>query len=162
MSLKPVNHALFAAFLLFALPVSGAQDTNSSTQALDQLRLLQKKLAKNDTPNMVQDTENAAPLSPAPTVATNPRPVEKTPTETTAPAQVVPPSANSITTSDDEAKTIDALAFRGVEAQMFPLDSEKIQAIRKKYTPNVYFRLAAHHPKHAITHRWLTAVNLLP
>ncbi|HVT63473.1 MAG TPA: DotH/IcmK family type IV secretion protein [Legionellaceae bacterium] len=129
-------------------PVIGASNTDSSAQALDQLRLLQKKLAK-DSPNMVQEPESHAPIAPAPTAHADTRAaavakaaavvraqqeerlraMKKAAHEKEAQAAIPP----TLLSSMDESKAVDELAFKNVEGQLFPLDPERIQELRKKY-----------------------------
>ncbi len=157
MRVKLLNYAVFIGFigLSVSTAVVFAQDNVSSTQALDQLRILQKKLAK-DSPNMAQDLDAVAsanspastptPINPRAVAANNPRAVaargapsrlaqraaESSPTLPTAPSMPVTLS------SDEEGEMIDELAFKGVENQLFPLDPEKIQNLRKKYNQNEF------------------------
>ncbi|MCR9192454.1 MAG: DotH/IcmK family type IV secretion protein [Gammaproteobacteria bacterium] len=147
--------------LSLVFSVARADDAPSSTQALDQLRILQKKLAK-DSPNMAQQGQGAkqdAPSDAASTdaasntnasAATAPsktasssaslaakkiRAVRQKQAKKKAPAASAAPAEPALVmSSEDEAEGVDELAFGGVEAQLFPLNSDRIHKLRKKYT----------------------------
>ena len=110
-----------------------AQDNGSTNQALDQLRMLQKKLAK-DSPNMVQPSVpgSAADISKLAVKTPNQQASQAQPTAPT-PGPAVSPQPASVITAEDEAESVDGLAFRGVESQLFPLNTDKIQSLKKKY-----------------------------
>lgn len=113
-----------------------AQDNVSTTQALDQLRMLQKKLAK-DAPNMVQE----AP--PATSAAQNPAKPMVAQAQNKVPPAAAPAQATSgEITAAEEIDAVDELAFKGVEAQLFPLDSDEIQTLKKKYMDTEYAKAA--------------------
>ncbi|MGV3739823.1 MAG: DotH/IcmK family type IV secretion protein [Gammaproteobacteria bacterium] len=113
------------------------QDDASAKTALEQLRMLQKKLAVN-APNMVQETPAAGPAAQnaaRPAVqAQNKPPVTPAPT----PAQ----TTNGEVTVAEEIDAVDELAFKGVESQLFPLDSDKIQTLKKRYMDTEYAKAA--------------------
>ncbi|PJD90568.1 MAG: type IV secretion protein IcmK [Legionella sp.] len=150
MSFKFLNPIVIIALsaLSASTTTAWADENVSSAQALDQLRILQKKLSK-DSPNMVQeqDSDAAAPLTPAPVAATNVRSAARgrgarsrapQPTAEKSTPAIVAPSAPVTLTSEEESDAIDELAFKGVEAQLFPLDPKKIQDLRKKYNQNEF------------------------
>ncbi|MBP6918204.1 MAG: DotH/IcmK family type IV secretion protein [Legionellaceae bacterium] len=120
-----------------------AQDNGSTNQALDQLRMLQKKLAK-DSPNMVQSS------GPGPAVDMKSKPAGQLPNQQASQAQpsaptpipTVSPPPTSVITAEDEAESVDELAFRGVEAQLFPLNTDKIQSLKKKYEETEFAKAA--------------------
>lgn len=115
-------------------------DNASTTQALDQLRMLQKKLAK-DSPNMVQEAPPGRLAAPA---AANQAGAGEAPAQAQPqPSKAAPgPAAAVVITPEDESNAIDNLAFKGVEAQLFPLDSEKIQTLKKRYIDTEYAKAA--------------------
>ena len=118
-----------------------AQDNVSATQALDQLKMLQKKLAK-DAPSMVQETTPTT--GPSAQNATTPSEAQPRPQDKAASPKTGNSTApvNSETIVDAEVNSVDDLAFKGVEAQLFPLDSDKIQTLKKKYMETEYAKAA--------------------
>lgn len=114
--------------------------TSSSQQALEQLRLLQRRMspqteATNNVPSLTQTTVNTTTTRREP-------PASVTPAQAQAPAPVVlnPVDSNVPTTS--ESDTIDALAFDEVTDQMFPLTPEQIMQIKQKYQTQEYAKAA--------------------
>lgn len=133
-----------------------AQDNASTNQALDQLRLLQKKLAK-ESPNMVQPaTPNASPPS-------KPKTASKLPVKPSVPTPTPPaaPQASTALTVEEEAESVDELAFRGVESQLFALNPDKIQSLKKKYEDTEFAKAASPYtpPRPTATSKF---VNLSP
>lgn len=141
---------VIGCFQVIATP-AWAQDAGSSNQALEQLRMLQQNLKKS-SPNMVQE---APPTNANPTVSvalTNQatkgrqpvpnRPVPK-PAPIQAPAGVASSSQeNGAVTLEEEADSLDSLAYKGVEAQLFPLNSERIRSLKKRYTETEFAKAA--------------------
>jgi len=110
-----------------------ATDTNSSKQALEQLRLLQNRLSENPTsaskaPRGRKDS-NSAPSEESATLLK-----VKGPQVSTVMASA---DGNAIPTAEDK-NAINELAFEGVEQQLFPLDPEQIIKIRKKYNQSEF------------------------
>lgn len=100
-----------------------AQNNDNSSQALQQLRLLQQKLSKgststpdNQTSNTQQSTENKQP-TPPPTSSTNNQGQSQLP----------------VISSQSEQELIDAKAFEELERQMYPLTPAQIHQLKKKY-----------------------------
>lgn len=142
-----------------------AEENASANQALDQLRLLQKKLAQ-DSPNMVQSAASVPSGAPQnanlpikPTVATV-LPV-KPPVPKPVPPTLPIPQASAALTAEEEAESVDELAFRGVESQIFALNPDRIQALKKKYDEAEFAKAASPTtpPKPTATSKF---VNLSP
>lgn len=175
---------IYGLYGIVAMTPAWAADNVSATQALDQLRILQKNLIK-DSPNMVKDQSvnaqlpaqtpaQATPTQPTaptpPTVAppaaqaapNAPTPEPLSPPNMVTPGQAAvnpPPSVTSAT--EEEAKSLDDLAFKGVASQLFPLDPEKIHTLKEKYAETEYAKAAsaATPPKPTATSQF---VNLSP
>ena len=152
------------AYLNVVITPAWAADNTSTTQALDQLRILQKNL--RTSPNMVQ---SAAPTtSPAVAQDSEPTPTEKPANEQVVsgrkPAPIMPVTPTQPTptiSAADEAQSIDDLAFKGVQSQLFPLDSEKIHSLKKKFVQTEFAKAASADtpPKPTATSKF---VNLSP
>ncbi|HBI21225.1 MAG TPA: type IV secretion protein IcmK [Legionella sp.] len=102
-----------------------------STQALEQLRLLQKRMSGTDEPSNVKN-DSATGRMPAP--PSN----EK---KQAALNLIKGGSSNLPTQADKDA--IDALAFDGVAEQMFPLTPEQIIRIKQMYQTAEYAKSAS-------------------
>lgn len=146
---------------LIALP-AWAQETVSSGQALDQLRLLQKKFSQN-APNMVDEnpSSGAKGSTQAKPEAPNPQ-AQAAPVKPTASEEALSISKSApVITSVEEAETLDDLAFKGVESQLFPLDPEKIHTLKQRYNQTEFAKAASADtpPKPTATSQF---VNLSP
>lgn len=162
--MKYCNQIHSASFLLMLVCVlhsgwSFSEDkVSSSQQALEQLRLLQKRMAPstdaaaNTTSNASELAETTAPARQA--VATN-TPKQDTP----PPATLNPVDDNVPTTSEND--TIDELAFDQVNDQLFPLTPEQIIRIKKKNDSQEFAKAATPNtpPKPTATSQF---VNLSP
>ena len=102
-----------------------------STQALEQLRLLQKRMSGNDAAPTTKTKDD---------LATGPLPVPSL-EEKRAALNAMGSSANKLPTSEDK-NTIDSLAFDGVAEQMFPLTPEQIIRIKQMYQTAEYAKSA--------------------
>lgn len=128
---------IIMVYLSIDSALTWAQET-SAAQALAQLQILQKKLAKN-APNMVQETPATPAEQNTANASTQPKTQDK-----------APEPASKATTAQSNAETIpemvndgvDDLAFKGVESQLFPLDTDKIQTLKKKYIDTEYAKAA--------------------
>ena len=109
-----------------------AADTVKSTQALEQLRLLQKRMSGNDAAPTTKTKDD---------LATGPLPVPSL-EEKRAALNAMGSSANKLPTSEDK-NTIDSLAFDGVAEQMFPLTPEQIIRIKQMYQTAEYAKSAS-------------------
>jgi intracellular multiplication protein IcmK len=126
-----------------------AQDGGSTSQALEQLRILQQNLKKT-APNMVPESAPSVPATPVATATETPteapKPVQNSPASqanATPPDNANVPQSSATSLVDEEAESVDALAFKGVEAQLFPLDSDKIQTLKKKYVETEFAKAAS-------------------
>jgi len=149
----------FIMMLCFSIPTQ-AEQADSAQQALEQLRILQQRLAP--TPGATQQTPGTnQPNQQVP--AGRPVRIER------AAPQVSPPSVgaaratskedNLLPSSDEES--IDSLAFDGVKEQMFPLTPEQIIRIKQMYHTSEYAQAstAGTPPKPTATSQF---VNLSP
>lgn len=126
--------ALLSLLLISNLPNAAVEQTDSAQQALQQLRLLQQRLAtKNPGQNSSGTADQTAsngvsqpvPHIDNPTIQQgNNNPLLPAPPSSQEPAQV-------LTTIDNEL--IDNKAFEGVTRQMFPLTPEQIIRLKQMY-----------------------------
>ncbi len=153
---------------LISFSISAAEDANSTNQALQQLRMLQQRLAPataapttaittsttTTDSNSGRGTQVATglPQAPAPQTITQ---TTQTVTQTTTAAN----EANPPEISDKEI--VDSLAFDGVTQQLFPLTPEQIIRIKQMYNTNEYAKAspAGTPPKPTATSQF---VNLSP
>jgi len=104
-----------------------ADNANSSQQALEQLRLLQKRMAPT-TPEVKANVTVPAAVAASP------------------PPQIRPdilaanklPAGNGNVPSKSETDTIDSLAFDSVKEQIFPLSSEELIRLKQEYQTHEY------------------------
>ncbi|MCX7091314.1 MAG: DotH/IcmK family type IV secretion protein [Legionellales bacterium] len=166
--------ALYISYLMVVMTPAWAAENVSSAQALDQLRLLQRSLAK-ESPNMVKDQVALGPKTPVQASANPPKSVEQlaqvdksVAVEGTAAAQQraepEPPGLvmqPAIAVPDEEAQALDDLAFKGVASQLFPLNPEKIHVLKEKFAETEYAKAASAStpPKPTATSQF---VNLSP
>ena len=135
--------------LLFITLAYSANQPDSAQQALEQLRILQHRLA----PNAVES--NKEKLTP-----------KGTKTETPAPAATERPASKNPTTkqmvvNESDKETIESLAFEGATQQLFPLKPDEIIKIKQLYQTNEYAQVspAGVPPKPTATSQF---VNLSP
>ncbi len=104
-------------------PLAFGEQTGSAKQALEQLRMLQKRLApqgeSTDKSKDKEDPSTMPPPAPKPTVQ-----VKKTEALVNR-TQLVP--------SQTDKEVIDSLAFEGVGQQLFPLSPEQIVHLKQMY-----------------------------
>ncbi len=108
-----------------ACVIDARADNNSTStqQALEQLRLLQKR------------------MSPGSEGANNKQVLMPVPAKPEAPAIVMNSVGNAVPTTS-EKDTIDSLAFDDVTDQLFPLTPEQIMRIKKQYQTQEYAKTA--------------------
>ncbi len=106
--------------MFYDAPVFCTESTNSSQQALEQLRLLQKRMAP------AKEASRASSQS-KPVV----NPIQKENTQIAS-----NPAGNIPSTSEKE--TIDGLAFDEVEDQLFPMTPEQVLRLKQTYQTNEY------------------------
>ena len=143
---KPDYRILFVLSIILFVPKSFAQNTSPTSQALDQLKLLQNKFSQNTG----AQPESSPPASSAasakhPDVATKMKMQVKqmSNAKTAAPeknAPMAPPM--HLPGTENENKMIDSLAFSGVENQLFPLDKEKIHKLKRDYHEDEFAKAA--------------------
>lgn len=128
---------LFAPFVYSASTVPPPQ-ANSAQQALEQLRMLQHRLA---------------PTAPATDPAVSDKEKSKTAAQQTPPADqknasatVAPPppvvSGDGLALTASDNDTVDTMAFEGVTQQMFPLSPEEIIRLKQLYHTSEYAEAA--------------------
>nr|WP_229669370.1 DotH/IcmK family type IV secretion protein [Legionella impletisoli] len=103
-----------------------AQQTDSAQQALEQLRMLQKRLAADSGTKEAEGAQkqDAAQKQPAdPNQAQN---------------QKAGAIAAPVTISPSENETLDKLAYEGMTQQLFPLSPEEIIRLKQMYHTNEY------------------------
>lgn len=149
------------------ISVYAASDANSTQQALQQLHLLQQRLAQsapagsagsaqpNNPPNAGKRAQAATP-GPAPTTAAPP-----TPTPGVNAAAAAPSPLGGEVLSDTENELIDLKSFEGVTRQLFPLAPEQILRLRQLYQSREFAQTstAGTPPKPTATSQF---VNLSP
>jgi intracellular multiplication protein IcmK len=126
--------ALIVGLTQVSIAYSAADQSATAKQALEQLRMLQKRLApgqeaeekKNIKTEKTQEKSDEAqkPL-PAP-------PVEA------AEKKLTTAGRNDVAPSQSDKEVIDALAFDGVGQQLFPLSPEQILRLKQMYNSSEY------------------------
>ncbi len=121
---------LYLSVVLFSLLIActtaqAADDTQSSQQALQQLRILQQRFAKENPKENLN--ANAAAVIPATT------PQVSTPTNTKSNIKLAANTTNNNLPKLDEGQAIEAKAFEGVTKQLFPLTPEQILKLKQMY-----------------------------
>ena len=127
---------------------------NSTQQALEQLRMLQKRMSPGSEPSKNGSDNNgqgASLATPTPQTPPNVRP--------TASSSVA--AENGTVPSVSEKETIDSLAFDGMAEQLFPLTPEQVIHIKQLYQSLEYAKAttAGTPPKPTATSQF---VNLSP
>lgn len=145
---QKIRHILLLVCLIvLPLDVLLANDT-SAGQALDQLRMLQKQLLTTSasanplTPESKQQssssTTKTSPLMPR--QATPPKAAESALERRERMAGATSSSRTDSYDVIDQEKSIDKLAFEGVEGQLFPLSEKEIKELHKEYNSHEYAR----------------------
>lgn len=125
-----LSWVLFAASILYVLiGFSASEQTGSAKQALEQLRMLQKKLAPTGGGNPVdkEKTQEQSAEATSPPMRTNP-----------AKAADGSMGRNELVPTPSEKEVIDSLAFDGVEQQLFPLSPEQILRLKQMFNTAEY------------------------
>ena len=99
--------------MAYAIDASADEKSTSTQQALQQLKLLQKR------------------MSPGPESVNNKLALMPVPAKPESPPMVLTPVSNAVPTQS-EKDTIDSLAFDEVTDQLFPLTPEQIVRIKKQ------------------------------
>ncbi len=130
-----------------ATMVYSAGETQSAQQALEQLRMLQQRLAGN---NPARPPESKLPAAVSPQ-----------PQQPDVPSLMNQANSNAQDLSRSEAATVDELAFKQVTEQLFPLSAEEIIRLKQLYHTNEFARAssAGTPPKPTATSQF---VNLSP
>ncbi len=138
-----IGVAVLIGNIIFASQVSSAPEPQSAQQALEQLRMLQQRLAKKNP-----EQPKLASAMPS------------TPTEASTSATANEANNASMLTSA-EADTVDDLAFKEVADQLFPLSAEQIIRLKQMYHTSEYAQAssAGTPPKPTATSQF---VNLSP
>lgn len=121
----------------YTIPVFSDDKVNATQQALEQLRLLQKRMqprsqAPDPFPAKAQDQTSTpdAPVLEKPTAVVS-----------TSHTNVIA-SAGSTVPTTSEKDTIDSLAFDGLKEQLFPLTPEQILRVKQDYQTNEFAKSA--------------------
>lgn len=148
---------VYPATLMFA-----AEQTGAGNQALEQLRMLQKRLASNNSPQDNKNAKNTSmsinslPVAPTPA----PKTVDTTTSTTTTTTNV---ETTSATTAPhvSENELIDSMAFDNLSQQLFPLSPEEVVRVKQMYDSAEYAKAspAGVPPKPTATSQF---VNLSP
>lgn len=140
--------AVLMGNIMFSSLVNSAPEAQSAQQALEQLRMLQQRLAKNN-PEQSSNGDRANLPSAVPS------PQASTPSATTN------ATANDSILTSSEADTVDDLAFKEVADQLFPLSAEQIIRLKQLYHTSEYAQAssAGTPPKPTATSQF---VNLSP
>lgn len=147
---QKANNVLFCMLLvLLPIDVLSANDT-SAGQALDQLRILQQQLLTSSssanplTPQHAQaaaSTKKTSPLFPHQTTQSKSQP-KSTESALDRRERVANQASSHADSYDvvDQEKSVEKLAFEGVEEQLFPLSENEIKALHKEYNRHEYAR----------------------
>lgn len=125
--------------IVFFTKIAVAQQVDPAQQALEQLKMLQQRLAaERDTQ---QAPAAAAPAQAAP-AQVRPLPPQAPPQPTAAqtrpPAQPAQQPPEAMVPPAVEKETIDELAFEEVTGQLFPLSPEQIIKLKQMYQTKEY------------------------
>jgi intracellular multiplication protein IcmK len=137
----------FAGSMMMVSYAEDNQNQESAQQALEQLRMFQKKLSDNSPTS--NNTSAPSPLTPP--VITPPKPFG---------AMTTPMPSDDLSKHELD-EIIEEKAFETVEKQLFPLSPEKLHKIHKKYEQQEYALAAPANvpPKPTATSQF---VNLSP
>ena len=158
--MKKVAISFLLCGLNLLISPTWAQDKNDSNQALDQLRMLQGKLSK-ESPNIPDKKSNLAGYSDDFKKGSNSQASSELKSTDAPSAPELPPIKASEISADDETESVDELAFKGVESQLFPLNKDRIHHLKKKYVETELAKVASADtpPKPTATSKF---VNLSP
>ncbi|MDI9817884.1 MULTISPECIES: DotH/IcmK family type IV secretion protein [unclassified Legionella] len=138
------------------MPLSHAADqSDSAQQALQQLRLLQQRLAQPQTPQGQQAGQQTA--TPAATTI----PAAPTPAAQAAAQAPAVQRQQQAPTPEADNELVDSQAFEGVTRQLFPLTPEQLMRLKQLYHASEYAQsaTAGTPPKPTATSQF---VNLSP
>lgn len=137
---------LLIAWGMLPMRVVNADDQGSAKQALEQLRMLQKRLSsdsskkpttsstpKGTSAQETQDEEKAKIAEKTKEAARERRDKLTSRSQQMASRQKLTPGELDIVAEDEDNKVVDALAFKGVEQQLFPLNPDKIRKLKRLY-----------------------------
>ena len=146
MIVKRCYRILFVVSMILSQPLSYAQNTSPTSQALDQLKLLQSKFSQNTgtQPESEPLSSNASsPKRPDVAAKMKMRAKQMADAKTATLEQSAPMTPPMhLPGTESENKVIDSLAFSGVENQLFPLDKEKIHELKNDYHNNEFAKAA--------------------
>jgi intracellular multiplication protein IcmK len=141
---RVVAAVLLSILLPYAVAVNSAgadsmSSTNSADQALDQLRILQKRLGGPSNFNATPSLSQEAVKSPSSALESTVPPTKKIVRKIAKP-QITSPAASHESPAEEAAvrdlssdTLIQQAAFEGVEQQMFPLSPEQLVELKKQY-----------------------------
>lgn len=138
MQIKRARFSLCVAFLAgtFASVAYSASavpppQANSAQQALEQLRMLQQRLAPASAPNEKDKSKSLAQQTPPAQQKNN-----------KAPADAPPAAGDGLALTSSDSDTVETMAFEGVTQQMFPLNPEEIIRLKQLYHTSEYAEAA--------------------
>lgn len=143
--------AVLIGNIIFASLVNSAPEPQSAQQALEQLRMLQQRLAKKNT-EQPSNTERSKLPSAMPSPSGQ---------QASTSSAATNPADNAPILTSAEADTVDDLAFKEVADQLFPLSAEQIIRLKQMYHTSEYAQAssAGTPPKPTATSQF---VNLSP
>lgn len=124
---KRIRYSALAAALLGLSALLYAEQTDSAKQALEQLRILQQRLAQNND-QQAPPTNQSFPAGPI-----APTPVEAPPVVSQEDIEEAQAARTLL-----EEKAIEKKAFNGMQRQIFPLDTDQVIELKKRYQNNEY------------------------
>ncbi len=111
---------------------------NSAQQALEQLRMLQQRLAPNTAPN-----DKEKPKTIGQQAATSPQQKNNNAAADAPPGPPpAPPGADGLALTSSDNDVVDKMAFDGVTQQLFPLNPEEIIRLKQLYHTSEYAEAA--------------------
>jgi intracellular multiplication protein IcmK len=121
-------------FITLSSPLFCANDKNSAQQALEQLKMLQKKLSPNSDKGNNSSKRSQSRNDAQKESETVMQRRQRTANSASKDTQAMGVNTNVVNSEDDA--TIDALAFAGVEKQLFPLEPKKIVKLHDLFNKN--------------------------
>lgn len=152
--ITPLLHVLIMLGISLGGASSLAADNTSADQALDQLRMLQRKLLassasaspivpKNNTPAQSSNPLTPKKSSQQPETKQESALARRERVANSAPSSAGPQAAKGsydIEDQEAEKKVVDKLAYDNVEDQLFPLSDDEIKKLRRKFNGNEFVR----------------------
>ncbi len=147
--IRGVSFIVLIGSIFLATMVNSASEPQSAQQALEQLRMLQQRLASKNS-NQTQDANSSKVPQALPQLE-----------QPSTMSQANNTAGNAQRLTSSEADTVDDLAFKEVADQLFPLSAEQIIHLKQMYHTSEYAQAssAGTPPKPTATSQF---VNLSP